>query len=80
MSLADDLRNTPTKRAIPCKTGLWFAEQSEEDRQAALDFLDDGNPASVLHRHAVRNGCTAAETTFRAHCRRRCSCYIGGDK
>ncbi|MDH6282816.1 hypothetical protein M2280_004053 [Prescottella agglutinans] len=80
MGLVDDIRNASVKRVIPCKTGVWFSEQPEEVRQAAEKYLADGLPASELHRNCVRYGCPASETTFRAHCHRRCSCYIGGDK
>lgn len=77
MSLADDLFEDAQQKSkpTPCKTGVWVAGLPERDREAFETFLGAGGPISNLWRLAVKNGCASAETRFRAHCRRRCSCY-----
>lgn len=79
MSLADDVQalDRPTLRL--CKTGVWYAGLPERDQDAFTGFLARGGATTDLHRIAIANGCTAAETRFRAHCRKRCSCYVNAE-
>ena len=79
MSLADDVHaaQQDSRKPIPCKTGIFFAALDERDQTAARDFLMAGGPVSDLWRMCVRNGCEAAETQFRRHCRGSCSCSRG---
>ncbi|MGW5519126.1 hypothetical protein [Nocardia africana] len=79
MSLADDVqaKQQETRKPTPCKTGVWFAGLDERDLAAAKSFLADGGAVSDLCRMAGRNGCEAAETQFRKHIKRTCSCYKG---
>jgi hypothetical protein len=79
MSLADDVQanRLEGRKPNPCKTGIWISELDERDRDAFRAFLEEGGQVAILHRMAVRNGLTAAETQFRRHCRERCSCYLG---
>lgn len=78
MSLADDVqaRLQARRKPNPCKTGIWLTSLAERDRAAFTAFLDDGGPVSHLHRMALKNGCEAAETQFRKHCAKTCSCAI----
>jgi hypothetical protein len=78
MSFADDVEAYEQQPAPVkyCKTGQWVNDLDTRDREAFKRALSRGGPVSDLHRIAINNGCTAAETRFRAHCRRRCSCYI----
>lgn len=77
MSLADDMREAERQANSkqPCKTGVWLESLDDRDRAAITDFLAAGKPVSHLHGLAVRNGCPSAETRFRQHFRKRCSCY-----
>ncbi len=77
MSLADDLQTHYEQQTVAkqCGTGVWFASQSERDANAFAEFLARGGAVSHLHQLAVKNGCPIAETQFRRHCRKRCSCY-----
>ncbi|WP_306365319.1 hypothetical protein [Nocardia sp. CC227C] len=77
MSLAEDLIHAEQddNAARPCKTALWLQTLSSEDRAAFDAYVGAGKPIAILHRAAIRNGCPAAETRFRLHCRHRCSCY-----
>ncbi|MFF4026994.1 hypothetical protein ACFYY5_29515 [Nocardia elegans] len=79
MSLADDVQAAQQegRKPNPCKTGLFFSSLDERDRNAATAFLEDGGAVSDLWRMCVKNGCEAAETQFRRHCRGRCSCNRG---
>ncbi|MFE7745390.1 hypothetical protein [Nocardia sp. NPDC057455] len=78
MSLADDLIEDAQlkNRPAPCKTGVWISSLPERDREAFAAYLAHGGPVSDLWRAAVKNGCPAAETRFRVHCRKRCTCYL----
>lgn len=77
MSFADDLAELTAREPVLCKTGAWIAGRDEEDRAAIEAHLARGGSVSHLWRAAVRNGCDAAETRFRTHCRQLCSCYRG---
>jgi hypothetical protein len=79
LSLADDVHaaQQETRKPNPCKTGLFFQSVDERDRTAARAFLEDGGAVSDLWRMCVKNGCEAAETQFRKHCRGMCSCARG---
>ncbi|MBF6326577.1 hypothetical protein IU451_29195 [Nocardia cyriacigeorgica] len=77
MSLADALREFEQQSTAPkpCKTGIWVASLDDESATAFHEFLARGGKISHLHRMAVKWGCDAAETRFRAHCKRDCACY-----
>ncbi|WP_043654366.1 hypothetical protein [Nocardia thailandica] len=77
MSFADDLSEVARREPVLCKTGVWLAQLDDADRAAFQTHLASGRPVSDLWRVAVRHGCDAAETRFRAHCRNRCGCYTG---
>lgn len=74
MALADDLANRPRRTTRPCLTGQWLATQTVRDRDAFTAYLADGGTMSDLHMACVRNGLDAGLTTFKQHCRGRCSC------
>ena len=75
MSLADDVQEYQEQDPDPCGTGVWFGGLPERDKNAFETFLAAGGATSVLWRMARKNGCPTAETSFRRHCRQRCSCY-----
>lgn len=77
MSFADDVHEATIAPAPVklCKTGAWLASSSDEDRAAFARYLADNRPITTLHQIAVQNGCTAAETRFRSHCRQQCACF-----
>lgn len=75
MSFAEDLTEVTRREPVMCKTGLWVSQLAEADRAAFKAHLAQRRPVADLWRVAVRHGCDAAETRFRAHCRERCGCY-----
>ena len=76
MSLADDVQQfEATPKHNPCKTGVWLAGLDPRDSDAFADFLKRGGTTADLHKIAIKNGCDAAETQFRRHCNRTCSCF-----
>lgn len=81
LSFADDVHEATTAPTPPklCKTGVWLESISDRDRAAFAAYVADNRPITTLHQIAVQNGCTAAETRFRSHCRQRCSCYINSE-
>lgn len=75
MSFADDLNEVSRREPAMCKTGVWISQLDADDLAAFRAHLAAGRAVSDLWRVAVRHGCDAAETRFRAHCRERCGCY-----
>lgn len=75
MSFAHDLAALTSHELVRCKTGLWVDSLDTSDRAVFDAHLANGGSVSHAWRAAVRNGCDAAETRFRVHCRRECCCY-----
>jgi len=68
MSLETALNNQPGAYDRICKFGPWFAQQSEDDRNAIIRAFEN---REITHRHIWKTlktaGCPSAESSIRTH-------------